>query len=452
MEKQLQSGNIGGLLTKFSIPAIIGAFFTSLYNIVDMIYVGNGVGSDGIAVLTICFPFMIVTTGFGVWVSGGGASLLSRALGAKDTQAVNYTVSNSIMLTMLLGIVLSAGAMGFSDALLRLMGSSERLLPLAKHYFFYSLIGNVYFPLVICLIFLLQAGGKPKASMVTMVSGCLLNLLLDPLFIFSFKMGVSGAALATSLSQGISLLTGIGFLFFDSKFVVIKLKPCVLKISIIKEVLGIGLAPFFSVLGTSLILVLANNLVGKYGGDLYLSIFGISTKLSMFFKLPINGLGQGMQPIAGYNFGSQNLRRVKDVFTLTLVISSLISIGVFIIVMVFPQHLLSVFTHEKSVIETGVIPLRLLMLSFGLSGILETGRTLFISIGKKFQSLIVSTFYKLFILVPLMIISPLYTGLNGVFLAFPISDMVGVVIIGILVFWEWKPVGTSCLGNSKINP
>jgi len=450
MEEQLQTGRIGVLLGKFSIPAIIGAFFTSLYNMADMVFVGKGVGSDGLAVLTVCFPFMIIAMGFGVLVSSGGASLLSRTLGAKDQETANYTVSNSIMLTLLFGIVLTVGALVFMDSFLFSMGSSERLLPLARGYFLYSLIGNIYFPLVICLIFILQAGGRPKASMATMVSGCLLNLVLDPLFIFVFKMGVDGAALATSLSQGFSLLTGLGYLLLGKKFVTIKLKYFVPKIAVLKEMLGIGSASFFSVIGGSLVLMLANNLVGKYGGDLCLSILGIVTKLSMFFKLPINGLGQGMQPIAGHNFGSCNLERVKEVFYLTLAVGSLISIVVFVVAIVFPQHLLGVFSGDKIVIDAGIVPLRLMMFSFVLAGIMETGLTLFVAIGKKVQALVVSLANKLFFLIPIMIIAPLFIGSNGVFLAFPISEIAGAIIIGLLVYREWKLFSKEKL-KTKIN-
>ncbi|MBT4842737.1 MAG: MATE family efflux transporter [Anaerolineae bacterium] len=438
IEEQMRTGRMGMLLAKFSIPAIIGMFFTSLYNMADMIFVGKGVGSDGLAVLTVCFPFMIMTMGFGILVSGGGASLLSRALGAKDRETANTTVSNATVLSLLIGIILTIGAFVFMDPLLRSMGSSERLLPMTRGYFLYSLIGNVIFPLVICLIYLLQAGGRPKASMATMVSGCLLNLVLDPLFIFGFNMGVDGAALATSFSQGLSLLTGLSFLLLGRKFATVKLKYFVPKIAILKEILGIGLAPFLSMMGSSLVLILANNLIGKYGGDLYLSILGIVTKLNMFLKLPINGLGQGMQPLAGHNFGAKNLERVKEVSYLTMVVGSLFSILVFAVAMLFPQFLLEAFSNEKAIIEAGIDPLRIMMFSFILAGIMESGLTLFVAIGKKIQALIVSLAYRLFCLLPIMIIAPLFIGLNGVLLAFPVSELVGATIICLLVYREWK--------------
>ena len=438
IEEQMRTGRMGMLLAKFSIPAIIGMFFTSLYNMADMIFVGKGVGSDGLAVLTVCFPFMLMTMGFGILVSSGGASLLSRALGAKDRETANTTVLNSIVLSLLIGIVLTIGALGLMDPLLRSLGSSEKLMPMARGYFLYSLIGNVYFPLVICLIYLLQAGGRPKSSMATMVSGCLLNLILDPLFIFGFKMGVDGAALATSFSQGISLLTGLGFLLLNKKFVTVKLKYFVPKTAILKEIVGTGLAPFLSTMGGSLVLILANNLVGKYGGDLYLSILGIVTKLNMFLKLPINGLGQGMQPLVGHNFGSKNLDRVKEVSYLAMAVGSIFSILVFAVAMLFPQFLLEAFSNEKAIVEAGIVPLRIMMFSFILAGIMESGLTLFVAIGKKIQALTVSLAYRLFFLLPIMIIAPLFIGLNGVLVAFPISELVGTTIICLLVYREWK--------------
>ncbi len=441
--EQLGKDKITDLLLRFSIPAVIGMLVNALYNIVDRIFIGNGVGSLGIAGITIGFPLMLILMGFGMLVAIGAASLISIKLGEKKKDEAELTMGNGIILLIGTSVVLSILGLAFLDPLLRLFGASQAVLPYARDYMQIILMGTVFMSIGFGMNNFIRAEGNPRIAMLTMLIGAVLNLILDPIFIFVFNWGMRGAALATILSQLASAAWVLYYFLGGKSLLKIHLKNFALQYSIVGKVLAIGAAPFALQMASSLFGVVMNNSLRFYGGDIAISGMGIIHSLIMLVLMPVLGLSQGVQPIIGYNYGAEKFDRVKEALKLAIITATaVVSIG-FIIIQVFPYQLVSMFNREDPMlIEFSAHALRVFLIFLPIIGFQVIGSNYFQAVGKPKQAMFLSLSRQVLLLIPLVLILPLFFGLNGVLAAGPVSDLVASALTAVWILREVRNLGS----------
>ncbi|OQY07479.1 MAG: hypothetical protein B6I28_05585 [Fusobacteriia bacterium 4572_132] len=437
-ENLLRTEKIKKVLFKMSMPAIIGMLVNSLYNIIDTIFVGQGVGALGIAGVTIIMPIQMIMMGIAQMIGIGAASMLSRNLGAKKYDKVNHIAGNAFFLLIIVGISLSFFGILFINQIVSLFGATENIFPYALEYGKIIAIGAIIFPISITTNNLLRAEGNAKEAMFSMIIGLVSNIILDYIFIFVFDMGVAGAAWATVIARLFSLVY-LAF-YFKSPKTRIKLKLEYLKpeTKIISETLGIGVSSFARNSASSIILILMNRLLAFYGGDIAIATYGISMKIMMFLIMPVFGLVQGMQTIAGYNYGAKQYGRVIEVVKLTIIVASIMTfIGVGVAEL-FPVELLKLFSKNQELLDRGKNAVRIMIMILPLVGIVITGSIYTQALGKAKAALIFSLLRQVLLFLPMLLILPKIFGLTGIWMAFPVSDLGSVIIIGIYLFYEMK--------------
>lgn len=435
-ENLLRTEKIKKVLFKMSMPAIIGMLVNSLYNIIDTIFVGQGVGALGIAGVTIIMPIQMIMMGIAQMIGIGAASMLSRNLGAKKYDKVNHIAGNAFFLLIIVGISLSFFGILFINQIVSLFGATENIFPYALEYGKIIAIGAIIFPISITTNNLLRAEGNAKEAMFSMIIGLVSNIILDYIFIFVFDMGVAGAAWATVIARLFSLVY-LAF-YFKSPKTRIKLKLEYLKpeTKIISETLGIGVSSFARNSASSIILILMNRLLAFYGGDIAIATYGISMKIMMFLIMPVFGLVQGMQTIAGYNYGAKQYGRVIEVVKLTIIVASIMTfIGVGVAEL-FPVELLKLFSKNQELLDRGKNAVRIMIMILPLVGIVITGSIYTQALGKAKAALIFSLLRQVLLFLPMLLILPKIFGLTGIWMAFPVSDLGSVIIIGIYLFYE----------------
>ncbi len=419
----LKDDNIGRSLFKLSLPAMIGMLVMSMYNVVDAIFIGKGVGTMGIAAVAISFPIQMIVGAIGQMLGIGGASLLSRSLGAQDYDTSNRILGNVIISTVLFSLVITIIGFLFIDQVLVFFGSSQTILPHAKEYFVYIVPGILFHSMAMALNNLIRAEGKAKVAMFTMIISAVMNIILDALFIFKFKMGISGAAIATLIAYISGAVYLILYYLSGKSILNVKLSYLKFNLRINKEIYAIGIAVFARQAAMSVLVIILNNLLGYLGGDIAIAVYGIVMRILMVMMTPIIGLAQGLQPIAGYNFGAQNYLKTKESVKLAVIVSSLLSISATFVIMVFPVVLLKLFTNDVTLIEQGKTALRFMVLAFPVVGFQIVGSTLYQAIGKAFENLILTLSRQVLFLIPLVFIFSHYFKLVGVWLSFPVADI-----------------------------
>lgn len=426
----LNSSNIKNLLFKLSFPATIAMIVNALYNIVDTVFIGRGIGTLAIAGVAIQLPIQIIILSFGLFIGVGASSMLSRYLGKKDFEKVNYIACNSFLCIGIIGLFFSIFGYIFCDSIVVLFGATKNIFPYARDYVKIMFIGSLYFPFCVSTNNLIRSEGNSKNAMISMIIGFLSNLLLDYLFIFIFHMGIKGAAIATILSKLASFIYIIFYLNSSKTHIKISLKYFVPQKYIIKELLSIGFSAFAVQISSSIVTIILNHILASLGGDISIAVYGIVYKITLFLFMPIHGMVQGMQPIIGYNYGSKNMCKVKETIKLTLIYSTLITtIGVFI-GEIFSYEIISLFNKNTILILQGIKALRIVIIATPLLGIQMTGLGFFQSLGKPLTSFILSILRQILLFIPLALILPNVCNLNllGVWLAFPISDFLSVII------------------------
>ncbi len=424
----LKDDNIGRSLFKLSLPAMIGMLVMSMYNVVDAIFIGKGVGTMGIAAVAISFPIQMIVGAIGQMLGIGGASLLSRSLGAQDYDTSNRILGNVIISTVLFSLVITIVGFLFTDQVLVFFGSSQTILPYAKEYFIYIVPGILFHSMAMALNNLIRAEGKAKVAMFTMIISSVLNIILDALFIFGFKMGISGAAIATLLAYIAGAIYLALYYLSGRSMLNVKISYLKFDLKINKEIYAIGIAVFARQAAMSILVIILNNLLGFLGGDIAIAVYGIVMRILMVMMTPIIGLAQGLQPIAGYNFGAQNYLKTKESVKLAVLVSSILSISATFIIMVFPVALLKLFTNDILLIDQGKTALRLMVLAFPVVGFQIVGSTLYQAIGKAFENLILTLSRQVLFLIPLVFILSHYFKLVGVWLSFPVADILSFLL------------------------
>ena len=428
---------VGKLLVHLSLPSIIGMLVHALYNFVDTIFIGRGVGPDGIGGLIIAFPFQMLIMGLAGIIGIGGSSMVSRYLGSGDRKKACRTAGSAFTMATILGLLITVLGLVFLDSLLRLFGATDVLIGYSRDYLSIILYGAFLASFGMVANNILRAEGRALEAMAILLSGTIVNLILDPIFIFVFDWGIRGAAYATVVAQCVS--TSILLLFFLSGRSSLDLEFRHLKImrSLAKEMVAIGFPSFVRQAGGSVMMVAVNNMLGKYGGDIYISSFGIVNRFFLLMFMVLFGLIQGLQPIVGYNYGAGQMERVKHALRLSITASTLFCCLVFIVLMAFPSQMVGLFSNDPQLIQIGTKAVRYVILAIPLVGFQVIAASFFQAIGKARPALLLSMSRQFILLIPLVLILPLFLGAYGVFWAFPWADFLAVLLT---LYWFMKEV------------
>ncbi|MCY6484141.1 MATE family efflux transporter [Clostridium aestuarii] len=447
---RLREENVARLLLRFFIPAIIGNVVNALYNIVDRVYIGRGVGDLALAGLSIAFPIMIITSGFGMLMGIGGGVLESLNLGKKDQNKAEKVLGNTFVLLIIASIAVSILCFIIKTPLLKAFGASKNTLKFAEEYLSIILFGTIVQNLGFGLNNSIRSEGNANIAMSTMIIGAVLNIILDPIFIFVFGMGIKGAAIATVISQTVNTIWVI--VHFRSNRSILKLKKENLKlnIQIVKGIIAIGMAPFAVQVAGGAVNVLLNKQLIIYSGDSAIGAMGVINSISMLIIMSIISITQAAQPIIGYNYGAKLYFRVKK--TLKLAVTGAVALGVVsnIIIQLFPEHIIGVFNSEPKLMQIGSVGLRIFLCMLPIIGYQIIGSNYFQAIGKAKISIILSMLRQVVILIPLLIILPKYLGLIGVWVASPVSDVISFFITMILFRKEVKKLDIGNLDNTEL--
>ena len=450
-KKQILNENLRPLLFKYSLPSVIGMIIVALYNFVDTIFVGKGVGTDAIAGLTIVLPILIFIIAIGLLTGIGSASIVSRSLGKGDKERALIAAGNSFIINMILNIIVVTVFYFFMDEILQFLGASPAILPYANDYLSILLFGFIFFSLSINSNNLIRAEGKPRASMYAMLIGAVLNIILDPIFIFALKMGVRGAAIATVISQVSSLVFII--IYFRSRASIYHFKGEVFKPnkSVMREILAVGFPSFLMEIIGSILFMVFIKVVRIYGGDTYIAITGIGIRIIDMIFMPILGISHGFAPIVGFNYGAKLYGRVKGTLKEGLIWTSGIAFAGFIFMVAFPQVLISIFSDDPELIANGIMPLRLIALFAPLWSVPILGGTFFQAIGRPTPALIINLSRELLIFIPAVIVLPMFFGLLGVWISWPFTDFFSVLITGVFLIREIRKINMmSKLEEAKV--
>ena len=435
---------IGRLLFKLAVPTIAAQLINMLYNIVDRIYIGHmdGVGDLALTGVGVCMPLIMIVSAFAALVGSGGAPRASIFMGRGDNESAERTMGSCFCAQIIISALLTAVLLVFGEDLLLAFGASENTIIYALPYMRIYALGTVFVELTLGMNSYITAQGFAKEGMLTVVVGAVCNIILDPIFIFLFDMGVSGAALATVISQGLSCVWVLAFLM--SKKSILRLKPSTLKIDtkLLFPCLALGLAPFIMQSSESVISVCFNSSLLKYGGDIAVGAMTILTSVMQFAMLPLQGLAQGAQPITSYNFGAKNTERVKRIFRLLLVSSLVYSMLLWSLIMLFPRAFASVFTPDAILLDFTEGALRIYCAVLGIFGVQVACQMTFVSMGKAVSSMIVAIVRKFVLLLPLIYTVPLFFDAEmkttAVYLAEPIADVLAVSFTAILFAVQFK--------------
>ena len=415
---------------------------------VDSIFIGHGVGPLAISGLAVTFPLMNLSTAFGTLVGMGAASLMSILLGQKNYNAANKVLGNVVSLNIILGVLFMIAALVFIDPILYFFGASENTLPYAKDYMKIILYGNIITHLYFGLNAQMRSSGFPKKAMMLTIFTVVLNTILDPIFIFTFDMGIKGAAWATVIAQTASLV--IVMRHFNDKSRGLHFEKGIIRLDwrIAKESLSIGFGPFLMNAAACLVTLFINQQLRRYAGDLGIGAFGICNRISFMFIMICLGLNQGMQPIAGYNFGARKYSRVKEVFWKTVGLATIATSLCFIICVLLPKTAVSIFTHDPELMEMSAKGLRTMNSMVLIIGAHIVSTNLFQCLGMVRKSIILSLSRQILFLLPLLYLLPLKWGETGVWLSYPISDVMSCVLAFTMLGTLFKKFGKMNDGDS----
>jgi putative MATE family efflux protein len=432
----LDDDRIGHLLLKLSLPAFMGMFVMTLYNVVDTIFIGHYVGPLGIAGLSIVFPIQMLTMGIGQMTGMGGASLVSRLIGARNTPRAEHALGNALTFTMVISTVLMIAGLSNPDLWLRLMGSSDTVLPYARDYMTIILTGVLFRTFAMSQNFLIRAEGNARVPMIGMIIGAGLNIVLDAIFIIPLGMGVKGAALATVVAQLITSLYFLRYYLSGKSFLRIHLQNMVLRWDILRPILAIGISSFARTAAQSLAVVFVNRTLLTLGGDLAISSYGLIQRIMMFALMPSIVIGQGMQPILGFNYGAGRYDRALKVIKIAIIAATGYSIIAFCALYFAPELFARVFTADSELIVLTAHAARRIFFAAYLIGFIVVGSIVFQAIGKAAQAFVTAVARPALFLLPLVFILPNYWQLDGVWLAFPITDALTSVLVLVLLIPE----------------
>ena len=432
---ELGTERIGKLLRQYAVPGIIAQTAASLYNMVDSIYIGHipGVGSAAISGLAVTFPLMNLSIAMGTLVGVGAMTLISVLLGQRNYGAAQKVLSNVLTLNVIIGVIFTALTLPFLDTILRFFGASDATLPFARDYMTIILAGNVFTHLYHGFNGLIRSSGHPKVAMGLTLFTVFSNAILDPIFIFVLGMGIRGAALATILCQLAALVYTLRFLSDKRRLLHFTRPLFQLDWQVAKQSLAIGVGPFLMNVAACLVALFINQQLGKYGGDMAIGSYGILNRLTMLFVMINMGFSQGLQPIAGYNYGARQYSRVREIFILTAKWEVLVTTLCFLMSELIPRQAVSLFTNDPQLIELAARGLRIMNCGFALVGFGMVTGNFFQCLGMVRKSIFLSLSRQLLFLLPLIYTLPLWLQETGVWISFPISDILNIIVSAILI-------------------
>lgn len=439
--------NIGKLLMQYAVPAIIAMTASSLYNMVDSIFIGHGVGTMAISGLALTFPLMNLAAAFGSLVGVGAATLISVKFGQKDYDTAQRVLGNVFVLNILLGVAFTVIVMAFLDPILYFFGGSDETVGYARDYMYIILLGNTITHLYLGLNAVLRSSGHPQKAMYATIATVIINTILDPVFIYGFGWGIRGAAIATIVAQIISLMWQLWI--FSSKEELLHFHRGIfrLKRKIVFDSLAIGMSPFLMNMAACFIVILINQGLKKYGGDLAIGAFGIVNRLVFIIVMIVMGLNQGMQPIAGYNFGAKQYERVTKTLKLTIIYATGVTTFGFIIGMLFSDTVVGIFTSDAELIELSAKGLRIVVMFFPIIGFQMVTANFFQSIGMASKAIFLSLTRQMVVLLPCLLILPRFFGAAGVWYSMPISDLLASLIAGTMLVWQFRKFRVQAQGR-----
>lgn len=429
----LETEPIPKLLLQYAVPAIITTLSTSLYNLIDRIFIGQGAGAMAISGLALSLPIMNFLQAFGTLVGVGASTRISIVLGMHDRKWAENILGNALILTLTFFILLCASGLLFLEPLLRAFGGSENTIPYAASYMKIIIPTSILSNLSYSFCNIIRASGAPRKSMTIILIGVGANLILDPILIFVFKMGIQGAAIATAVSMGITALLTMRYFFKKSSYLHFTLEALRPKLRIIRNILSIGVAPFLINLASSLVTVVLNNRLYATGGDLAVGANGIINSYAILFVMFVIGLCQGMQPIAGYNYGAKRIDRSKSVFLLAVRVGTMITCLGFVMMEVFPTLAAKAFTSDADLIGITRSGLRLVFLLFPFVGFQIVTTNFFQALGKVHLSIFLSLTRQVLFLIPSLLLCSHFWGLNGVWAATPVADCLAIIVTALIL-------------------
>ena len=441
---ELGTERIRKLLVQYAVPAIIAMTASSLYNMVDSIFIGQGCGPLAISGLALTFPLMNLSAAFGAMVGVGASTLISMRLGQRDYDTARTVLGNVVVLNTIIGLLFAVVMLLFLDPVLYFFGASEATLPYAREYMEIILLGNVVTHMYLGLNAVMRAAGHPRKSMYATIITVILNAVLDPIFIFGFDWGIRGAAIATILAQIVSLMWQLRFLSNRNELLHFQRGIYRLKRRIVSNILSIGMAPFLMNLAACFITILINRSFKEHGGDLMIGAYGITNRVAFLFVMIVMGLNQGMQPIAGYNYGARQFDRVLRVLRLTLYGATILSIGAFLLGEFLPRAAVSLFTTDEELIGLAVTGMRLSFLMFPLVGFQMVATNFFQSLGMASKAIFLSLSRQLLFLMPALLLLPslfAWCGLEsswGVWCALPLSDLIAAIVTLVMLIKQLR--------------
>ena len=441
---ELGTKPVGKLLKQYALPSIIAMLASSLYNIVDSIFIGHGVDALALSGLAVTFPLMNISTAFGAMVGMGSSTLISVKLGQKDYGTAQSILGNAVVMNILMGIIFAAVSLVFLDPILYFFGASEATISYARDYMVIILLGNVITHMYFGFDALLRAMGHPKMAMKATIATVLVNTVLDPLLIFETidlgfvqfsgaGWGIRGAAIATVAAQCISLVWQVRVMSDKREFIHFKRGIYKLKSYIVKEVLTIGLPPCLMNLASCFVVIFINRGLTTYGGDYAVGAYGIVHKMTFIFVMIVMGFQQAMQPIAGYNYGAKEYDGVTKVLKITIALATMVTTLAFVVGEFFPEYVARIFTSDEKMIEMAMVGMRYNCLLFPIVGFQMVTGSFFQSIAQPGKAIFLSLSRQLLFLVPFIIIFPHFWGINGVWISLPASDFISSLFTAVLL-------------------
>ena len=447
---ELGTQPVGKLLMQYAIPAIIAMTASSLYNIVDSIFIGQGVGPLAISGLAVTFPFMNLGAAFGAMVGVGASTLISVKLGQRDYTTAQVVLGNVITLNTIIGVVYTIVCLMFLDPILYFFGASADTIVYARDFMEVILLGNIFTHMYLGLNAVLRASGHPQKAMYATINTVIINTILAPIFIYGFDWGIRGAAIATVIAQIVSLIWQ--FMILTNKNELLHLRRGIyhLQSKIVRNMIAIGLSPFCMNVASCFIVIFINQGLKEYDGDLAIGAYGIVNRLTFICVMIVMGITQGMQPIAGYNYGAQQYHRVNEVLKLAIWGATAVTTFTFLVGELVPELTVSIFTTDEGLISRAAEGFRISVLLFPIVGFQMVTSNFFQSIGMANKAIFLSLTRQLLFLLPCLIVLPRFMGAAGIWWSMPISDLIASIVAAVLLYKQFQAFKNAEITNQKL--
>lgn len=429
-QNDFSKGNIPRTITRLAIPMILAMLVNALYSVVDRIYIGHlaGVGQTALTGIGLCYPITMAISAFSYLVGNGGGPLTSILRGAKDDDGAEKVLGNSITLLILFGIAVPLICFFIQKPVLYLFGASDATYPYAREYITIYLSGSLPVILTLGLNPFLNAQGFTRTGMMTVLIGAVCNILLDPLFIFVFGMGVRGAAIATVISQTISAVWVIAFLLGKKNLIRVRKKYLRLQWNVSMRIMGLGVSTFIMNLTEAAISAVFNASLSRFGGDIYVTVMTVATSVSQLVFMPLSGFAQGAQPVTGYNYGAREYDRVKQCFWFLVKASVIYAVLAWLVLMLFPRQLIGIFNNDSTLMETAIPVFRIFFCMNFIMSLQISAQNTFVAMGEAKKATFFALYRKVMLLIPLILILPrIGFGITGVFAAEPVADTISAL-------------------------